>query len=186
MKRTGENTNIRIKSLGSLLGPNFNVMPVDNGIFSVHINQQQAETNLSLKNLLSGSIYHSDTNVGDQIRTANETRRLDRITNDVMNTANLAKSHVASPMKVHTHLMSQIVESDKTFRESGETGTAASMLRTDVCLKMGEQPKPVNYKERETAMLTEILVNSLPTMNSEPSVLMNMTTEVFIRTFLIH
>ncbi|PNF29168.1 hypothetical protein B7P43_G11861 [Cryptotermes secundus] len=173
---TSENTNIRIQSLGSLLGPNFNVMPVDNGIFSVHINQQQAETNLSLKNLLSGSIYHSDTNVGDQIRTADETCRVDRITNDVMNTAILAKSHVASPMKADTHL--QIVESDKTCRESGETGTAASMLRTDVCLKMGEQPKPVNYKERETAMLTEVLANGLPTVNSEPSVLMGMTSEV--------
>jgi hypothetical protein len=175
---TVENTNTRIGSLESLLGPNFNVRPVDNGIFSVHTNQQQAETNLSLKNLLAGSIYH----VGDENRG---------VTNDVTNTTILAESQVVTAMEADTHLMSQLVESDKTFRENVENETAANMLRTDISLKMEEQPKPGNCKQTETALPAEILTNSLPSMgtepiltnslpsmNSEPSVLMNVNDEV--------
>jgi hypothetical protein len=74
---TAVNTNVRIGSLESLLGPSFDARPLDNGIISVHTDQQQAESNLSLKNLLSGSIYHSTTNVGDEIRGADETIGVD-------------------------------------------------------------------------------------------------------------
>ncbi|PNF20176.1 hypothetical protein B7P43_G17214 [Cryptotermes secundus] len=45
-------------------------------------------------------------------------------------------------------------------------------------LFLSEGEESVNYKERETAMLTEILASSLPSMNSKPSVLMNVTNEV--------
>jgi hypothetical protein len=75
--RTLVNTNLRIGSLESLLGPSFDARPLDNGIFSIHIDQQQAESKLSLKNLLSGSIYHSTTNVGNEIRGADETTGVD-------------------------------------------------------------------------------------------------------------
>jgi hypothetical protein len=108
--RTVENTDVRIGSLESLLGPNFDVRQVDNGIFSVHTNQQQAESNVSLKNLLSGSIYHSNTNAGDEIRGADETRG--RVTN-VMNTIILAKSQGDSPLKAGTHLLSQTMANDE-------------------------------------------------------------------------
>jgi hypothetical protein len=177
---TVENTNVRIESLESLLGHNFNVRPVDNGMFSVHTNQQQADANISLKNLLAGSIYYSDTNVGDEIRSADETRTVDRVTNEVMNTTILAKSQVVTPMKADTHFISQIMESDETFRENGENGTATSMLRTDLSLKMGEEPKPGNCKQTETALPAEILANSLPNMSSEPSVLMNVNDEATV------
>jgi hypothetical protein len=83
---TAVNTNVRIGSLESLLGPSFDARPLDNGIFLVHTDQQQAESNLSLKNLLSGNISHSTTNVGNEIRGAGETLGVGRVTNDAMNT----------------------------------------------------------------------------------------------------
>jgi hypothetical protein len=163
-------------SLQSLLGPIFNVRPVDSGNSSVHMNQQQAEASLSLKNLLSGTIYRTDTS--DEIRSADETGRVDRVTNDVMNTTFVPKSQVVNPMKADTHLMLQIMESGKTSRESGENGTAARMLRTDISLKIREEPKTGNFRQTETVMPAEILANSLPSMRSEPSVLTNVNDEV--------
>jgi hypothetical protein len=162
---TVENTEVQIGSLESLLGPSFDVRTVDNGIFSPHTNRQQAESNLSLKNLLSGSIYHSNTNVGYEVRSADEIGRVGRVKYDVMNSIIPTKT---------THLMSL---GEETFSENGENVTT-SMLRTDVSVEMGEQPKPGKCRQTEIAVPAEILTNDLPSMSSEPSILTNVDDEM--------
>jgi hypothetical protein len=78
-------------------------------------------------------------------------------------------------------LLSQVMESDKTFKENGENGMTTSMLRTDTSLNMREEPNTGICKQTETAVRAEILANCLPSMPSlspQPSVLTNKNDKV--------
>lgn len=185
-------TNIGSGSIESLLGPNFNVKSLGNGIFSVDRNRQQGDTNLNLKSLLAGSICHTNTSTSDRHRSVG-TPRVAIVANKVANTIT-TKSQVISPLKTNIHLILQNMRSKESFAEKGagkfafsdaneseefcgKNVTAASMWRTDMSVKMGEQPKAVNCKQSETVMPIEILANDLPSMSSEPCLLVSNVKE---------
>jgi hypothetical protein len=164
---TAENTNAPVGSLESLLGPTFDVRPVDNGIFSVLTNQQ-TEPKLSLKELLSDCIYNSNVNVDGEIKGEDETFVLDGVTNSVMNTVTCGKAQVASPAKANTHLMSKVMESDNTSLENAETITTAKIGKR----RLGKG------NQMENAVPVEILANSLPSVTAELGMLANMSDDM--------
>jgi hypothetical protein len=162
-----DNANVHIGSLESLLGPSFGVSAADSGMFSILTNQQR-DSNLSLKSLLSVSTYHSNTNAGGEITSAEDTCIADRVTDSVRNTIILAKAPGVSPMKANAHLVSKAVESDGALQENGDNVTTADMLRTDIPIKMREQRKLGNWGQTDTALPVVTIANSLPSESSEP------------------
>ncbi|KDR23256.1 hypothetical protein L798_07158 [Zootermopsis nevadensis] len=172
-------------SLESLLGLDFGVEAV-NGIFSVDRNSQRADTNLNLKNILAGSICHITS---DEQRTV-ETPTVTLVANEVSN-AITTKSQVIGPSNTNIHLIKQSMRSKESFSGKdaakfaspsvngskefcGSNAMAANIWRTDVPVKMGEQPKAVNCKHLENAVPVEVLADDLPSStSSEPHLLLS-------------
>lgn len=188
---TVKETNVRKGSIESSIGPDFNLKSVGNGIFSIDRSRQQDDTNLNLKTLQAGSSCHTDTSTIDEHRSV-ETPRVGIVVNKEAN--NITKSRVISPLKTNINLVLQNMESKESFPEKdagkfafpGLNGnekfyvknvTGARMWRTDVSVKMGEQPKVVNCGQSETVLPVEIFANDLPGMSSEPHLLVSTVKE---------
>jgi hypothetical protein len=175
---TVENAIVHIRSLESLLGPSFGVRAADSAVFSVLTNQQQADSDLSLKSLLSVSTYHSNTNVCGEITSADDTCIVDRAMNDIRNTLILVKTPGVSPVKANAHLVSKTMESDDTLLENGDNFTTAEILRTDIPIKMREERKLGNCEQVDTALPIDTSANSLPGVSSEPRMRADMNNEM--------
>jgi hypothetical protein len=185
---TVRKTDIKNGSIESLLETDFNAKSLGNGLFSVGRVKQQAD-NLNLKNLLAGSICHINNSTSDKNRGGVEATSVDILARKAANTVT-AKSQVISPLKTNVHLIFQNMGSEESFPEEGsgkiafadvngsekfceKNVTAATTLRTDVSVKVEEQPNDANCKQSETVVPPEILAKNLQNMSSVPHLLVS-------------
>jgi hypothetical protein len=154
--RTLKTETVHIGSLESLLGPSFGATAPDSALFPILTNQQQAESNLSLKNLLSVSTYHGNTNV----TSADDTCTADRATGSVRNTVILAKA----PEVCTTNA----VESAGTSQENADDVTTADVSRADMPVKMREQQQLSNCGQTDSALPMVAIADGLPSESFEP------------------
>lgn len=168
----------KVGSLGSLLVSDLYVRIEGNDV-PVHTNQLQAEENLGLKNLLSGS-YHSSSN--DGIKSV-ETFGCNTVVSKVTDTELRRKCEVIRPVKTNTDMMMQTVGYEEgagkfasvdarthAAEVAGQKETTTSIFGTDISVKVGQRLLPVNSELTGTAEHVEILAKSLAGMSSEPHV----------------
>jgi hypothetical protein len=162
---TVENTDIENESFEPLLVSDFNVKTLGDGIFSIDSNQQQADSNLSLQNLLTDNIYHINMNIGAEIRNFDETPRGN--THLIVQTVGSKESFPEDTGKLGFSDVNGNVEFD------GKSVTTTNMLVADISTEMEEHPKAVSCKQSENATSIE----NLPSVTSEPHMLISNVNE---------
>lgn len=169
----------KVLSLGSLLGVDFCVRTEGNDV-PVHTNQSQAEEELSLKHLLSGTNSHDSGN--DNIKSV-ETFGCDTIMSKVPHTALPTKCEVIRPVKTGMYTMMQTVGSEDGAAKSasvnvhanaaefaGQKETIRSTFKTDISVKMEQQSLPVNSMLTGTGEHIQISAKTVPGKSLEPHV----------------